>query len=163
MSIEVNLGGHLVSLVPAKCSSSGNDRCLTSVESEKLFQWFCQCRAVTNICEELHFLWRFHMSCSWQDWWGWLPPCIITLVKGWKAAVVKAAHAAAYADSSVVTCALVMQCYSSFLLYFTSLNDFGKRVTAYEQEEAAGKQFLLISAHNPIGENRSFTRTLWFA
>lgn len=39
MYIGANLGGHLVLILPAKCSSSGNERCLTSVESEKLCQW----------------------------------------------------------------------------------------------------------------------------
>lgn len=115
----MNFGGHLVWLQPAKCNPSSNDRCLTSVESENLCQWFCQCRAVTNICEELHFLWRFHMSCSWQGWWGCLPPHIITLVEGWKDAVVKAGRAAACADSSVVTLHHLCSGHAMLLFSFT--------------------------------------------
>lgn len=68
----------------------------------------------------------------------------------WKAAVVKAVSAAAYADSSSL---VLWSCNTTllFLLYFTSLSDFRKKFTAYEQEEATGKQFPLTAARTPAG------------
>lgn len=74
----------------------------------------------------------FHISCSWQDWWGWLPLCIIALVEGWKAAIIKAVRAACSCwplrgDSSSL---VLWSClpFSSLPLHFAALNNLRKRL-----------------------------------
>lgn len=122
-----------------------------------------------NVCEELCFLWGFHISWSWQDWWGWLPLHVVALVEGWKAADAKAARGACSFWLSVETPHLSCcghACYAALPFHcicFFEVIEEKIIATACVQQEPAGKQFLLTSAHTPAGKSRSFIKTLCFA
>lgn len=161
MYIGANLGGHLVWLLPAKCSHlvmksawpvwgmrnyASSAYINLPTQSISCGGSICSVpgRIVGLIATTHHYIGRRLKSCCCKR----TEKLLLVLTPLWWL---------------LITCALVTQCYSSFLLSFTSLNDFIKRIAAYEQEEAAGKQFPLASAGTPAGESRSFIRTLWFA
>lgn len=66
----------------------------------------------------------------------------------------------------LIACALVvpaMLLFSSTAFCFFEWLEKMITPTAYVQQESAAKQLLLTSAHTPVGKNRSFIRTLYFA